>query len=46
VIKNWVSRWESQQEEEQALKDKEDRRHHGGSLVGPIVARIAKVAFK
>jgi hypothetical protein len=21
-------------------------RHHGGSLVGPIVARIAKVAFK
>jgi hypothetical protein len=21
------------------------RRHHGGSLVGPIVARIAKVAF-
>jgi hypothetical protein len=22
------------------------RRHHGGSLVGPIVARIAKVAFK
>jgi hypothetical protein len=22
------------------------RRHHGGSLVGPIVARIAEVAFK
>jgi hypothetical protein len=36
-------------EKESALtraRESASRRHHGGSLVGPIVARIAKVAFK